>query len=97
MEQIMSWGGFGTIQAADILVLKQHRTDEELARFIVLSANPQQRRWGNGQELVYTLYTIGTHPFNTPLNGVDDKVGTIFTLSRKQMINDYTEVWSKLC
>ena len=46
---------------------------------------------------VYTLYTIGTHPLNTPIPGISEIVGTTLTLSRGQMINDFTETWSKLC
>ena len=89
----------GFFEPADILVLK-HASDpyRELARYLVLSSNRRvasQAGWG--QEVVYTLYTIGTHPFNTPIPGISEKVGTTITLSRGQMINDFTEVWSKLC
>lgn len=87
----MSIGG-GFFEPADILVLK-HASDpyRELARYIVLSSNRQWHRSGIGQEVVYTLYTIGTHLWRS------EKVGATITLSRGQMINDYTEVWSKLC
>ena len=88
----------GFFEPGDILVLKRPSDPyRELARYIVLSSNRQWHRSGVGQELVYTLYTIGTHPFNTPLPGVSEKVGTTLTLTRQQMINNYTEVWSKLC
>jgi len=93
----MSWGGCDSIRPADILVLKDQKDETELARYIVVSARRQGHACGLGQEVVYTLYTIGTHPFNTPLPGVSEKVGTTLTLTRQQMINNYTEVWSKLC
>jgi len=95
MEQIMSIGG-GFFEPADILVLK-HASDpyRELARYIVLSSNRQWHREGHGQEQVYTLYTIGTHPLNTPIEGISEIVGTTLTLSRGQMINNFTQVWSK--
>lgn len=88
----------GFFEPADILVLK-HASDpyRELARYLVLSSNRRSHHSGWGQEVVYTLYTIGTHPFNTPIPGISEKVGTTITLSRGQMINDFTEVWSKLC
>ena len=88
----------GFFEPADILVLK-HAADpyRELARYIVLSSNRHWHREGHGQEQVYTLYTIGTHPLNTPIPGISEIVGTTITLSRGQMINDFTEVWSKLC
>ena len=88
----------GFFNPADILVLK-HASDpyRELARYLVLSSNRRAHRSGLGQEVVYTLYTIGTHPFNTPIPGISEKIGTTITLSRGQMINDFTEVWSKLC
>jgi len=88
----------GFFEPADILVLK-HAADpyRELARYIVLSSNRQWHRSGIGQEQVYTLYTIGTHPLNTPIPGISEIVGTTLTLSRGQMINDFSETWSKLC
>ena len=88
----------GFFEPADILVVK-HASDPygELARYIVLSSKRQSHRSGLGQEVVYTLYTIGTHTFNTPTRGISEIVGTTITLSRGQMINDFTEVWSKLC
>jgi len=97
MEQTMSISG-GFFEPADILVLK-HPSDpsRELARYIVLSSIRRWHRTGHGQEQVYTLYTIGTHPLNTPIPGISEIVGTTLTLSRGQMINDFTEIWSKLC
>jgi hypothetical protein len=97
MEQIMSIS-CAFFEPADILVLKRASDPyQELARYLVLSSNRQWHREGHGQEQVYTLYTIGTHPFNTPIPGISEKVGTTITLSRGQMINDFTQVWSKLC
>ena len=88
----------GFFEPGDILVLKRtHDNARELARYIVLSSNRQGHRCGLGQEQVYTLYTIGTHPLNTPIPGISEIVGTTLTLTRQQMINDFTETWSKLC
>ena len=91
----MSWGGYGHIVPGDILVLKDNNDDTELTRNIVLSSHRMGHISGQGSEIVHTLYTIYNSDAARGLSFYN--VGRIFTLTRKQMINDYTAVWSKLC
>ena len=87
----MSWGGYGHIKPGDILVLKCSMRGSELTRHIVLSSRSKA---GYGSEVAHRLYTIyNSEPSPLPAYNV----GATFSLTRKQMINDYTAVWSKLC
>ena len=92
----MSWGGYGHIRPGDILVLKEGmKDDNELTRHIVVSSRCKA---AYGGEVVHTLYTIyNSRQGEVSHLNVRHKVGTTFTLTRKQMINNYTAVWSKLC
>ena len=90
----MSWGGYGNIRPGDILVLNCPLRESELGRHLVVSSHRKGHISGIGSEVVHTLYTIYNSEPN-PLPAYN--VGATFTLTRQQMINDYTAVWSKLC
>ena len=87
------------IKPGDILVLTPPLSghmwfsSDELARFIVL----KDSAYGppNVKYQVYTLYTLATHPINTPTSLADNRVGSTQVISRAEMINDSNR-WSKL-